>query len=86
MKWVRAKGVLAPWHVVPGQDVYRQLVGLAIEVLEQGVFEERVVGGGYHKQGHAGAEFQVVGVGEDLLSAASLYIQDKLRAFSESGT
>jgi len=77
---------LAPWHVVPRQDIQRQLVGLAVEVFEQGVFEEGVVGGSSQKQGHAGPEFQIVGVGEDLFSVTTLYIQDKLGTFSESLT
>ncbi len=51
------------------QEIQRQLVGLAGEVLEQGVVEDGVVGGSSQKQGHAGPEFQVVGVGEDLFSA-----------------
>ena len=66
------------------QEVERQLVGLAVEVFEQGVFEDGVVGGGGHKQGHAGAEFEMVGIAEDLLSAAPFHIQNKLRALSES--
>jgi hypothetical protein len=57
------------------------LVRLAVEVFEQGGFEESVVGGGGHEQGHAGSEFQIVRVAENLLSAASLYIQNKLRTF-----
>ena len=68
------------------QDVERRLVGLAVEVCEQGVVEECVVGGGCHKQGHAGAEFQVVRVGEDLLSAASFHIQNRLGTFPASLT
>ena len=68
------------------QKVEGELVGLAVEVFEQGGFEEGVVGGNGRKQGHAGAEFQVVGIAEDLLSATSFYIENKLRAFAESGT
>ena len=70
---------------MPGQDVHRQLVGLAVEVFEQSGFEEGVVGGSSQKHGHAGAEFQIVRVGEDLLSAAPLHIEHKLRTGSESG-
>ena len=58
----QSEGVLAPWHVVPGQDVHRQLVGLAVEVFEQGVFVECVVGGSGHESSHAGPEFEIVGV------------------------
>jgi hypothetical protein len=68
------------------QDVDRQLVRLAVEVFEQSIFEEGVVGGSSQKQGHAGAEFQIVWVGEDPGSATSLYIQNKLRTLSESLT
>ena len=68
------------------QDIQRHLVGFAVEVLEQGVFEEGVVGGGSHEQGHAGAEFEMVGVGEDLVGATNVHIEDKLRTFSESLT
>ncbi len=77
---------LAPWHVVPGQDINRQLVGLAVEVLEQGICEDCVVGGCHHKQSQAGPEFQIVGIAEDLFSAVAVHIQDKLRTFAESGT
>ena len=68
------------------QDIESHLVRPAVEVLEQGIFEERVVGSRAHKQGHAGAEFQIVGIGEDLLNGATLYVQNKLGTFSESGT
>lgn len=68
------------------QEVEGQLVGLAVEVFEQGRFEEGVVGGGGRKQGHAGAEFEIVGIAEDLLSAAPFHIEHQLRAFAESGT
>jgi hypothetical protein len=54
------------------QDVQRQVVGLAVEVFEQGIFEDAVVGGSSQKQGHAGPEFEVVGISEDLLSAIAL--------------
>ena len=63
-----------------------QLVGLAVEVFEQDIVEEDIVVGSCRKQGHAGAEFEIVGIAEDLHSAASFHIQDKLRAFSESWT
>ena len=68
------------------QDVEGYLVGLAVEEFEQGGFEEGVVGGCGHKQGQAGLEFQIVWIREDLLSAAPVHIEDKLRAFSESWT
>ena len=77
--------MLALWHVVPGQEVNGQLVGLAVEVCEQSVFEDGVVGGSGQKQGHAGPEFQVVGVGEDLFSAATVHVEHKLRTGSEPG-
>ena len=35
------------------QDIERHCVGLAVEILEQGVFEDFVVGGCGHKQGQA---------------------------------
>ena len=76
---------LAPWHVVPRQDIQRQLVGFAIEVFEQGVVEDGVVAGSGQKQGHAGSEFQIVGVGEDLFSAAPVHVENKLGTFSEPG-
>ncbi len=76
---------LAPWHIVPRQDIQRQLVGLAVEVFEQGVVEEGVVGGSSQEQGHAGPEFQMVGVGKDLINGATLYFQDKLGTFSDPG-
>ena len=62
------------------------MVGLAVEVFEQGIFEDGVVGGRGRKQGQAGAEFEMVGIAEDLLSAASFHVEDKLRTFSEPGT
>ena len=66
------------------QDIESRLAGLAVEVFEQGVMEDGVVGGSSQKQGHAGPEFQVVGVGKDRFSDASFHIQNKLGAFSES--
>ena len=68
------------------QDVERRLVGLAVEVCQQGVVEEGVVGGNRQKQGHAGPEFEIVGISEDLLSAASIHVEHKLRTGSESRT
>lgn len=68
------------------QDVESQLVGYAVEVFVQGVLEEGVIDGSGLKQGHAGAEFQMVRVGEDLFSTSPTYIQHKLRTFSESLT
>jgi len=35
------------------QDIERQGVGLAVKILEQGIFEDFVVGGRGHKQGQA---------------------------------
>ena len=67
------------------QDVESQLVTLAVEVFEQGVFEEGVIRSRGHEQGHAGPEFQIVGVGEDLLSATTVHIKHKLRTGSEPG-
>ncbi len=61
------------------QDVERQLVGLAVEVFEQGVFEDGVVGGSGQKQGHAGPEFEIVGISEDLFSATTVHVEHKLR-------
>lgn len=77
---------LAAWHVVPGQDVHCLLVGLAVEVLEQGVLKDLVVSRSGHEQGHAGSEFQVVGLAEDLVSAAAVHVENQLRPFSESLT
>jgi hypothetical protein len=74
---------LAPWHVVPRQDIHCQLVGLAVKVFEQGVVEEGVVGGSSQKQGHAGPEFEMVGISEDLLSAATVHVENKLRTGPE---
>ena len=68
------------------QNIQRQLVGLAVEVFEQGIFEDGVVGGSGQKQGHAGPEFEIVGISEDLVSAATVHIEDKLRTGSEPGT
>lgn len=68
------------------QEVERQLVGLAVEVFEQGVFEDGVVGGRGQKQSHAGAEFEMVRISEDLFSAVAFHIKNKLRTFSEPGT
>ncbi len=68
------------------QDVESHLVGLAVEVFEQGVVEEGVVGGSGQKQGHAGPEFQVVWIAEDLLRIAPIHIKNKLRTGSEPGT
>ncbi len=80
------KGVLAPWHVVPSQDIQRQLVGLAVEVFEQCVVEDGVVGGSSQKQGHAGPEFEMVGIAEDLLCATTIHVENKLRTGFEPGT
>lgn len=68
------------------KEVQRQLVGFVVGVLEQGVFEDCVVGGRGHEQGHAGPEFKIVGITEDLFSAAPVYVENKLRTFSEPGT
>lgn len=86
MGWVSAKGGLAPRHVVLGQDVHRQLVGVAVEVCEQSVFEDGVVRGRGQKQSHAGPEFQMVRVAEDLLSAATVHVENQLRTLSKPGT
>jgi hypothetical protein len=59
--------------------------GLAVEVLAQGVFEDGVVGGSGLKQGHAGSEFEMVGISEDFLSAATVHVENKLRTGSEPG-
>lgn len=71
---------------VPGEEIEGQWVGLAVEVFEQGVLEHLVVGRRGHEQGHAGAEFQVVGVGEDLFSAAPGHIQNELGTFAKALT
>ena len=68
-----------------GQNVDGQLIGLAVEVCDQGVFEQPVVGGGSEKQGHAGPEFEMVGMAEDLFSTAPVHIKNKLCTFSEPG-
>ena len=68
------------------QDVEGRLVRLAVEVLEQGVFEDGVVGGSRQKQGHAGPEFQIVWITEDLLRATPLHVQNQLGTFSKSLT
>ena len=65
------------------QEVERQLVGLAVEVFEQGILEDGVGGGSSQKQGHAGPEFQIVRVGKDLFSAATVHVENKLRTCSE---
>jgi len=67
------------------QDVESHLIRLVVEVCEQGGFEDGVVGDSRQKQGHAGPEFQIVGVGEDLLSATTVHIKHKLRTGSEPG-
>lgn len=74
---------LGALRMVVCQDVEGLLVELAVEVFVQSVFEECVVGSSGQKQGHARPEFQVVGVGEDFLSAASFHIQNKLGTFSK---
>ena len=61
------------------------MVRLAVEVLEETGFEESVVGGSSQKQGHAGPEFKIVGIAEDLLSATTVHVEDKLRTCSEPG-
>ncbi len=68
------------------QEIESHLVRPAVEVLEQRVFEDSVIGGSGQKQGHAGAEFQIVGIGEDLSNGASFHVQNKLGTFSKSGT
>lgn len=76
-------------HFIPSllcQDGKGQLIGLAVEVFEQGRFEEGVVGSSSQKQGHAGAEFQIIWGREDLFSAVTIHAEDKLRTFSESLT
>ena len=65
------------------QEIERQGVGLAVEILEQGIFEYLVVGDRSHKQGQAGPEFQIVRMAEYLFSAAPVHVEDKLRTFSE---
>jgi hypothetical protein len=44
------------------QEVDCRLLGLAVGVLEQGGFEDGVVGGRGHEQGQAGPEFEMVGI------------------------
>lgn len=66
------------------EDVEGLWVGLAVEVFVQGGFEEAVVGGGGREQGHAGSEFQIVRVGEDLVSTTPLHVENKLSTGSES--
>lgn len=68
------------------QEIQRQVVGLAGEVCEQGIFENGVVGGSCQKQGHAGPEFEMVRISEDLLSAATVHIENQLCTGSEPGT
>lgn len=46
------------------QKVERQLVGLAVEVLEQGVIEHLVARSRVHKHGRRGPEFEMVGITE----------------------
>lgn len=65
------------------QEIQRQLVGLAVEEFEEGVVEDSVVGGSSQKQGHAGPEFEMVGISENLLSTATIHLQHKLRTGSE---
>ena len=69
-----------------GQNIQRHLVGLAVEVFEQGAVEEGVVGGSGQKQGHAGPEFEIVGISENLFSASIVHVEHKLRTGSEPGT
>jgi hypothetical protein len=73
--------ILSP--ALPRQEIERQGVGLAVEVFEQGVVEDGVVGGSRQKQGHAGPEFQVVGISKDILSIATVHVENKLRTGSE---
>lgn len=68
------------------EEVERRLVRMAVEVFLQGRFEEGIVAGCSQEQGHAGSEFEIVWISEDLFSAAPLYISNKLRTFSESLT
>jgi len=65
------------------QEIEGQCVGLAVEILEKGIFENLVIRGRGHEQGHAGAEFQMVRMAEYLFSAAPFHVDDKLRTFSE---
>jgi|CXWL01.1.fsa_nt_gi hypothetical protein len=58
---------------------------LAVEVCEQGVVEDGVVGGSSQKQSHAGPESQIVGVGEDLVSATTVRGENKLGTGFEPG-
>lgn len=62
------------------------MVGLAIEVCEQGVFEDGVVGGSSQKQGHAGPEFEMVGISEDIFRTVTVHVENQLRTGSEPGT
>jgi hypothetical protein len=68
------------------QEIERQGVGLAVEVFEEGVVEEGVVSGSSQKQGHAGPEFEMVRISEDLLSATPVHVENQLRTGSEPGT
>ena len=65
------------------EKIERQGVGLAVEIFEQGIVENLVVGGRGHEQGQAGSEFQMVRIAEDLFSVAPFHVDDKLRTFSE---
>ena len=68
------------------EKIERQGVGLAVEIFEQGIVENLVVGGRGHEQGQAGSEFQIVRIREDLFSAAPVHVEGKLRTFSEPWT
>ena len=65
------------------QEIERQGVGLAVAILEQGIFEYLVLDGSGHEQGQAGSEFQMVRIAEYLFSAAPVHVEDQLRTFSE---
>ena len=67
------------------QEIERQLIGFAVAVLEQGVVEDAVVGASGQKQGHAGPEFEMVRISEDLFSAPTVHVEYKLRTCSEPG-
>src|SRR5438128_10477874 len=67
------------------QDLERQAVGLAAEILLQGGLEDRVVGRGLGEQRQGRAKFEIVGCAEDLARGASLHQSREKAALSQLG-
>lgn len=74
------------FDILPLKDFQRPGIGFPGKVLIQCVFEDTVIRCDGGEQGHARAEFQIVGRAEDGVRGAAAERIDELRAFTQPGT